>query len=114
MAFAELIQELKPKLDEKIEVLAFIYKSPFGKLVKAYVKGELQMKKSYWDVIHIVNWYDVEKGMFKLKNGYCQVNTDDVQHIFWIPNRGKEAPHQSTRDSRILKPKENIFVDRYF
>ncbi|KAB2595329.1 stress response protein NST1-like [Pyrus ussuriensis x Pyrus communis] len=26
IAFAELLQELKPKLDEKLEVLAFIYK----------------------------------------------------------------------------------------
>ncbi|KAM1522808.1 hypothetical protein ACFX10_012886 [Malus domestica] len=51
--------------------------------------------------------------MFKFKNGYCKVNVDDVQHIFGIPNRGREAL-QSTRDSRIPKPKENRFVDKYF
>ncbi|KAB2618148.1 hypothetical protein D8674_014017 [Pyrus ussuriensis x Pyrus communis] len=55
------------------------------------------MKKSNWDVIHIVNWYDTEKGMFKFKNEYCKVNVDD-----------------STRDSRISKPKENRFIDKYF
>ncbi|KAB2622189.1 hypothetical protein D8674_024371 [Pyrus ussuriensis x Pyrus communis] len=51
--------------------------------------------------------------MFKFKNGYCQVNADDVQRIFEIPNRGREAS-QSTKDSRIPKPKENRFVDKYF
>ncbi|RXH95522.1 hypothetical protein DVH24_008022 [Malus domestica] len=51
--------------------------------------------------------------MFKFKNGYCKVNIDDVQSIFEIPNRGREAP-QSTRDCRIPKPKENKFVDNYF
>ncbi|KAB2603173.1 hypothetical protein D8674_004178 [Pyrus ussuriensis x Pyrus communis] len=71
------------------------------------------MIKSDWDVIHIVNWYDTEKGMFKFKNGYCKVNADEVQRIFGIPNRGREAI-QSTRDSRIPKPKDNIFVDKYF
>ncbi|TQE02952.1 hypothetical protein C1H46_011439 [Malus baccata] len=51
--------------------------------------------------------------MFKIRNGYCNVNTDDVQRIVGIPNRGREAL-QSTRDLRIPKPKENRFVDKYF
>ncbi|KAB2605642.1 hypothetical protein D8674_005359 [Pyrus ussuriensis x Pyrus communis] len=50
------------------------------------------MKKSDWDVIHIVNWYDTKKRMFKFKNGYCKVNADD----------------------RLNNPKENRFVDKYF
>lgn len=70
--------------------------------VKAYENDEIQIKKSDWNVIHIANWNDTEMKMFKFKNGYNQINTDDVQRVYGIPNRGKQAP-QSTKDSRIPK-----------
>ncbi|KAB2599993.1 hypothetical protein D8674_010264 [Pyrus ussuriensis x Pyrus communis] len=77
MAFAELLQKLKPKLNEKREVLAFIYKSPFGTLMKAYVKSELQMKKSDYDVIHIANYYWKKNDERTISYGMAKDDADD-------------------------------------